>query len=1510
MSWDQVLESEIVAIHAALVPGRPEGEIIYFEGFFGNEAGRSYLYDCGNPGVTEQSFQSTDNLPVGDRNLFCAGHAQLHDGRVLVAGGWAVPTSDIVAEHDHNHGGTGIRDSFTYMPRAGEWRRAAFMHPQPGSDLRGGGRWYPTLVTLGNGEVLAVGGHPLAGPADLADNYPTPGDRRHSNNIPERYSPGGDNWIELLAERTAPDQVLDEYDRLHLAPTGHVFFSTLAKAHGDTRLFDPYSGEFASSGYGSHLDNAYDDANCSARTTSIILPILHGDANNFWIMVCGDVQPERLNLRASDGPEWLTAGARQAFNSDPTPPIREHLLGILLPTGQVFVSNGMRPDNTGVQSPEIYTPAIDWNTGQYTDGEGTWQTLNGNADQATVPRGYHSTALLQPDGSVWTAGSTHTGADLTDPDGATRETRIEVFRPSYGGNRPTIDAAPDTITYNEQFTIRMATGANMQRVVLMRCGSFTHAFDGDQRYLTLSFVQNGDTLTARAPSSSNLAPPGNYMLFVLRNGNTPCRQAQFIRLSHQEAYAVLQISTYSQLAVKALRPPYSDTNEAVFAEGIDFIYQGFLPHELNVPAEEPDVSWQFSGGGNVPGMRIELNRAEFEIDPLSNPDFAQRYRYIYDVIFDNENAYDTFGDDETRNVQVTARLNGRRIDVQLTLMKRANPFMKDGDPAWLSTDLRIHKARVGDVNGAGGPEAYVQGLLQAFEDSGQSDDTDNHPFDQLDPSQDANPVVMTVPQNEDGTYNFAIARVRFLSIPGEDADDVKVFFRLFNTVGTALEYNTSGTYRTLQGPAGRIPGLGKQGLPITSIPFFAAPRVTPGEEMSEQDDNAVNRQTLPGEGPNMVFRYYGCWLDVNTVNAHFPRYPKDDGPFDDFNIFDMVLEGGPARPMIQHIAGYHQCLVAEIQYGDDPIQPGQSPFTSDNLAQRNLATVPAANPGLDEITRTAQTSIDVKPSDVPTELALDPQPQVASSAYVRRRPDELVFSRNNLPIGSKAELYLPDVDIDDVIALTARRQGPAQLERVDDHTIRFELGEASYVALPGGRDLNIAGLLSVTLPLGITDGDLYRLSVKQYSGRTLRWVGAFDLTIPVGKGPDLLDGEAEKLSVLKYVFDGMPEKDRWYPVFKRYLFEIGERVRGFGGDPESVHPSPHGTGDPYDPDGNPHEDDDEKGIDMECACGKICKVEYDCFGDFEAFVVIDCEGKHCRICAKKDAENMVREAWRYRTTVTAHYRVSKDHNACVNETCPWSGKPVSDAATTTFEGHKVGFCSTRHRDKFTKAVAAARDRGSSAQVQLNTECPISGQRVQRDAVVSLSKGSVGFCSRAHAEKMQRAVDYFKEVARYLGTDTGERPVQSGAGHGQHGEADGDGHDHGAAPHRQTASKQKEPPSINRADPWSGKPVSIDALTRFEGHIVGFERAEDRDLFDRVVTLAARNAEARRNPNAKCPWSEHPASTAHSAQLQNGTVAFCSDAHRAEFQSAVDNLRHAGKNQSKAHKYLVRLALHC
>lgn len=43
---------------------------------------------------------------------------------------------------------------------------------------------------------------------------------------------------------------------------------------------------------------------------------------------------------------------------------------------------------------------------------------------------------------------------------------------------------------------------------------------------------------------------------------------------------------------------------------------------------------------------------------------------------------------------------------------------------------------------------------------------------------------------------------------------------------------------------------------------------------------------------------------------------------------------------------------------------------------------------------------------------------------------------------------------------------------------------------------------------------------------------------------------------------------------------------------------------------------------------------------------------------------------------------------CINEVCPWSGKPVSQDSLTLYRGKVVGFCNTGCRDKFETAAAA------------------------------------------------------------------------------------------------------------------------------------------------------------------------------------------------------------------------------
>ena len=77
----------------------------------------------------------------------------------------------------------------------------------------------------------------------------------------------------------------------------------------------------------------------------------------------------------------------------------------------------------------------------------------------------------------------------------------------------------------------------------------------------------------------------------------------------------------------------------------------------------------------------------------------------------------------------------------------------------------------------------------------------------------------------------------------------------------------------------------------------------------------------------------------------------------------------------------------------------------------------------------------------------------------------------------------------------------------------------------------------------------------------------------------------------------MAPANRWHKVLERYIALIAARVDGLGGDSDSIQPSPNRC--PIKPGRGPDEDEREYR-------GKVCEVLYDCFGDFEGFVLGDC----------------------------------------------------------------------------------------------------------------------------------------------------------------------------------------------------------------------------------------------------------------------------------------------------------------
>jgi hypothetical protein len=271
------LNSGIIAIHAALVPTANGGAAIVYFG----TSDEAWLFDVDEPGLDKPPVKLATKPGWW---AFCSAHAFLNDGRWVIAGG---VVNQNVSHHNHKEHDSGEHRCEIYSPLAGVFSPIKDLNFQPGAD-HGGGRWYPTVLTLANGEVFAVAGHPFSGKETawnekgeaIAWDFTGHDDYvfaqgegpRHNNNTPERYSPNRDEWTQLVEESTSHNNLdIDEYPRLHLAPSGHVFFSTIAK--DNLRFYDPYSGTYN----GVTVSGGSADYHHGSAFTSVVLPILPND---------------------------------------------------------------------------------------------------------------------------------------------------------------------------------------------------------------------------------------------------------------------------------------------------------------------------------------------------------------------------------------------------------------------------------------------------------------------------------------------------------------------------------------------------------------------------------------------------------------------------------------------------------------------------------------------------------------------------------------------------------------------------------------------------------------------------------------------------------------------------------------------------------------------------------------------------------------------------------------------------------------------------------------------------------------------------------------------------------------------------------------------------------------------------------------------------------------------------------------------------------------------------------
>ena len=335
-------------------------------------------------------------------------------------------------------------------------------------------RWYSSLVSLPNGELAVFGGRQNVGLLSPAQQV----------NTPELYDPAVRAWKPLTGA-TAVHFGGWYYPRAYVAPGGSVFvLSTVGGAM--------YS--ISTAGVGSIVL-----LKGNALTGNPFLPTIPF-APGMAISVRMNQQVVVVDYRKSTPIVTATHSMDQ---------IRYWASGSILADGQVLVTGGSQVANqlTGVAyHAQIWNPA----TGHWTAGA-----------SATKPRLYHSISMLLPDATVLTGGG---GAP-----GPVKNLNAEIYYPPYlytsNGTpavRPVVTAATPTVL-NPGNTVHVTVGPTdiISRLTFVRTGSVTHSHNSDQRFLNLSFTQEGQNLTAVLPTDTTRMVPGFYMLFAFNDARVP-----------------------------------------------------------------------------------------------------------------------------------------------------------------------------------------------------------------------------------------------------------------------------------------------------------------------------------------------------------------------------------------------------------------------------------------------------------------------------------------------------------------------------------------------------------------------------------------------------------------------------------------------------------------------------------------------------------------------------------------------------------------------------------------------------------------------------------------------------------------------------------------------------------------------------------------------------------------------------------------------------------------------------
>lgn len=444
------------------------------------------------------------------KDMFCSGHVQLADGRVLVlSGNKAFPVAG-------GHGYEGYKESYVFDPVTETYSRT--------NDLNDG-HWYPSATELGNGDVIAFGG--------LREDS-------SGSVTAERWSNERQQWLPLW-------QVNQTWSFWGLYPSMILM--------QDGRLF--YSGSHVfgngTPGTGSAIYD-YD-----ANTTTAVPGLQNKDERDQSASVLlPPAQDQRVLTLGGGNIDSNPAANRLTDIIDLKAASPAYTMGPPIPQGTVDLGNGQVAE-TGGQG-KMYVSAVLLPDGKVLETGGALHNRADPVREASIfdpatstfdpvaadpeDRGYHSSAFLLPDGRVMATGD--------NPGNGTWNHDVSIYTPPYllKGTRPAITSVIDNEwVYGD--TQRITVDRPVVKAELIRPAAVTHSSDPNQRFVDLPLSVDGNNVDLNVTSNPNLAPPGWYMLFAVDANGVPS-VAKWVHIQGPSALAADTASAHVHSFADAL----------------------------------------------------------------------------------------------------------------------------------------------------------------------------------------------------------------------------------------------------------------------------------------------------------------------------------------------------------------------------------------------------------------------------------------------------------------------------------------------------------------------------------------------------------------------------------------------------------------------------------------------------------------------------------------------------------------------------------------------------------------------------------------------------------------------------------------------------------------------------------------------------------------------------------------------------------------------------------------------